>query len=116
LALVLLSDGIEAFRFDFSKESTFPGERKVIEITASKGGLCYGVIQWMRIELNRDVHYENHPSERRSISNWQHMIYGFNEPIFLDVGAVVSVTAMHDRSRPWFELTSYRRPPHVQAA
>jgi tetratricopeptide (TPR) repeat protein/precorrin-6B methylase 2 len=116
LELVLLSDSIEAFRFDFCKESTFPGERKVIEITASKEGLCYGVIQWIRIELNRDVHYENHPSQRRSISNWEHIIYGFDEPICLDVGGVVSVNAMHDRSRPWFELTSYRRPSHVPTA
>lgn len=116
LALVLLSDGIEALRFDFCKESTFPGERKVIEITASKEGLCYGVIQWIRIELNRDVHYENHPSQCRSISNWQHTIYGFDEPIYVDAGSVVSITAMHDRSRPWFELTSNRRPPRAQSA
>ena len=109
LALVLLSDSIEAFRFDFFKESTFPGERKVIEITARKEGLCYGVIQWIRIEMTGDVRYENHPSQRRSVSNWEHTIHAFDEPIGLDVGAVVSVTAMHDRSRTWFELTSYRQ-------
>lgn len=51
LAPVLMSDDIEAFRFDFRKDSTFPAERKEIKITATKGGLCYGVIQWIRIEL-----------------------------------------------------------------
>ena len=106
LAPVLLSDGIEAFRFDIYREATFPGARKVIEITARKEGLCYGVIQWLRIELNRDVHYENHPSQRRSISNWQHTIYGFDEPMHLDAGSIVSVTATHDRSRSWFELAA----------
>jgi hypothetical protein len=38
------------------------------------------------------------------VSNWQHTIYGFDAPISLKQGAVVSISAMHDRSRPWFEL------------
>ena len=104
LAPVLMSDDIEAFRFDFCRESKFPAERKVIEITTRKAGLCYGVIQWIRIELGKGVYFENHPSRRRPVSNWQHTIYGFDEPIYLNEGSVVSVTAMHDRSRPWFEL------------
>jgi type II protein arginine methyltransferase len=106
LAPVLMSDDVEAFRFDFSSESTFPAERKAIDITTSKGGLCYGVIQWIRIELGKGVRFENHPSRRRPVSNWQHTIYGFDEPIHLNQGSVVSVVAMHDRSRPWFELAS----------
>jgi tetratricopeptide (TPR) repeat protein len=111
LAPVLMSDDIEAFRFDFSRESTFPAERKVLEITTSKGGLCYGVIQWIRVELGNDARFENHPSRPRPVSNWQHTIYGFDEPIRLEQGSVVSITAMHDRSRPWFELAPGWRPP-----
>jgi tetratricopeptide (TPR) repeat protein len=110
LAPVLMSDDIEAFRFDFSKQSTFPAEKKRIPIAVSKGGLCYGVIQWIRIELGQGVHFENHPSRRRPVSNWQHTIYGFDEPTFLNEGSMVSVAAMHDRSRPWFELASGGRP------
>jgi tetratricopeptide (TPR) repeat protein len=113
LAPVLMSDDIEAFRFDFRKDSTFPAERKPIEITASKGGLCYGVIQWIRIELTEGVHFENHPSRRRPVSNWQHTIYGFDEPVHFNQGSVVSVIATHDRSRPWFELASVKHPPHA---
>lgn len=109
LAPVLLSDDVEAFRFDFCRQSKFPAERKRIDITARKAGLCYGVIQWIRIELGPGAHFENHPSRRRPVSNWQHTIYGFDEPIRLSEGSVVAITAMHDRSRPWFELTSGRR-------
>jgi tetratricopeptide (TPR) repeat protein len=110
LAPVLMSDDIEAFRFDFYRESRFPAESKVIEITTRKSGLCYGVIQWIRIELGEGVRFENHPSRRRPVSNWQHTIYGFDEPIRLSEGAVVPVAALHDRSRPWFELASGGRP------
>ncbi len=113
LAPILMSDDIEAFRFDFCRDSTFPAERKVIEITTSKGGICYGVIQWIRIELGKGVHFENHPSRRRPVSNWQHTIYGFDEPVHLNEGSVVSVIAMHDRARPWFELASDGRPPNT---
>jgi tetratricopeptide (TPR) repeat protein len=104
LELVPMSDDIEAFRFDFAGESAFPPERKVIGITATKAGRCYGVVQWIRLELGKAARFENHPSRRRAVSNWQHTIYGFDEPIHLQVGQVVSVSAMHDRSRPWFEL------------
>lgn len=110
LAPVLMSDDIEAFRFDFRRESRFPAESKVIEITTRKAGLCYGVIQWIRIELGEGVRFENHPSRRRPVSNWQHTIYGFDEPIRLNEGSVVPVAALHDRSRPWFELASGGRP------
>ena len=104
LAPVLMSDAIEAFRFDFRRKGRFPPEKKLIEMTATKEGRCYGVIQWIRLELGKDARFENHPSQRRPASNWQHTIYGFDEPVHLSQGAVVPVTAMHDRSRPWFEL------------
>jgi hypothetical protein len=104
LAPVLMSADIEAFRFDFCKDSAFPAETKRIEITATQAGLCFGVIQWIRIELGPGVHFENHPSRRRAVSNWQHTIYGFDKPIHFTEGSVVAVSAMHDRSRPWFEL------------
>lgn len=33
---------------------------------------CYGLIQWIRIEVVEGVRYENHPSLSRPVSNWQH--------------------------------------------
>ena len=101
---LLMSGDVEAFRFDFQNDSTFPAEKKRIDMAASKAGRCYGVIQWIRIELGEGARFENHPSERRPVSNWQHTIYGFDEPLQLNEGAVVTIAAMHDRSRPWFTL------------
>jgi len=104
LAPILMSSEVEAFRFDFYRGSVFPPEKKMIEMTATEEGCCYGLIQWIRLDLNEDVRFENHPSQPGRISNWQHTIYGFGQPIVLRKGLVVSVAAMHDRSRPWFEL------------
>jgi type II protein arginine methyltransferase len=103
LPRILLSGDVEAFRFDFRGQSSFPAEKKRIDIAVLEGGLCYGVIQWIRFEFGRGVQFENHPS-RRGPANWQHTIYRFDEPVRLEAGSVVSVKAMHDRSRPWFEL------------
>ncbi|MDB5856491.1 MAG: hypothetical protein JWQ76_180 [Ramlibacter sp.] len=106
LAPVLLSDDIEAFRFDFSRQAAFPPEKKELRITARRSGLCYGLIQWIRIDLVEGVRFENHPSRPRQVSNWQHTIYGFDAPVQIEEGSVVRVTAMHDRSRPWFQLAA----------
>jgi type II protein arginine methyltransferase len=108
LAPVLLSDAVEAFRFDFQNQEAFPAERKTLSITARQGGLCYGVIQWIRIELGPDARFENHPSHPSPVSNWQQTLYGFDQPLELAEGAAVSVAAMHDRSRPWFQLAPRR--------
>jgi len=100
----LLSGDTEAFRFDFLNDSTFPAEKKTIRITALTGGICYGIVQWIRIELAQGIQFENHPSRSRRVSNWQHTIYGFDRPIELTQGSVIEVSASHDRSRPWFDL------------
>ena len=110
LAPVLLSDDVEAFRFDFCKDSVFPPQRKRIELTAIQGGRCYGVIQWIRIGLGAGVRFENHPSRVRPVSNWQHTIYGFGQPVDVQAGSVVSIDASHDRSRPWFDVAAAVRP------
>jgi type II protein arginine methyltransferase len=104
LAPVLVSNAVEAFRFDFMQRSAFPAERKRMEVAATQRGLCLGLIQWIRIELGQGIVFENHPARRRAVSNWQHTIYGFDEPVLVEEGQVLPVNAWHDRSRPWFEL------------
>jgi tetratricopeptide (TPR) repeat protein len=111
LATVLLSDDVEAFRFDFDRQMTFPAETRVIRINSTGQGLCYGIIQWIRIELGEDMRFENHPSRHRPVANWQNIVHRFDEPIYLEKGSVVSVTAAHNQLQPWFELTSYDGTP-----
>jgi len=113
LAPVMMSDDIEAFRFDFMGQSAFPAEHKRIEIRMTQSGLSYGVIQWIRIELSEGVFFENHPSQRRSVSNWQHTLYGFDLPLRCEEGSVVRINALHDRARPWFELAEAPRPAQM---
>lgn len=100
---VLMSDAVEAFRFDFQRDASFPAQRRRIDLPATASGRCHGIIQWIRIEVAEGVAFENHPSQRRPVTNWQHTVYAFEAPVDLAAGAVVSIDASHDRSRPWFE-------------
>lgn len=100
----LLSDDTEAFRFDFMNESSFPRQDKTLEMISTGEGLCYGVIQWIRMEFDEQVSFENHPSQNKSVSNWQRTVFCFDEPIYLKPGLAVPVSAAHDRSVPWFDL------------
>jgi predicted RNA methylase len=106
LAPVLLSAPHEAFRFDFQKRSTFPAERKRLTFTTTQDGRCAGLIQWIRIELGDGVVYENHPVQRRMVSNWQHTVYGMDTVRRVAPGDALVFDAWHDRARPWFELAA----------
>lgn len=108
LNIELLSDGIAAFSFDFERQSTFPAQSKSIAITASKAGLCYGLVQWMQLDMNGDqeVMFENHPSQTSKVSNWQQCAYLFDAPIAVKAGQTVTINAAHNRAVPWFWLDS----------
>jgi len=106
LNIELLSDGIEAFDFDFENDDHFPAEKKILKIAVKKAGLCYGLVQWMKLDMNGDqkVMFENHPSQTSKVSNWQQCAYLFDAPIDVKAGQVVVVNAAHNRAVPWFYL------------
>lgn len=106
LQLELLSDDVEAFRFDFVNDAQYPAEQKVLEITATHAGLCYGVIQWIGLEMDSQTHYQNHPAAKRAVSGWQHLVYRFDEPVQLTPGQRLRIFAGHDRATPWFDLAA----------
>ena len=102
LAPRLLSDDVEAFRFDFAGASRFPAERRTLRLVATGDGTCHGVVQWLRVDLAPGVAYENHPSRPRAVANWQPTVFAFDAPLRLARGDTVTIEAAHDRSRPWF--------------
>jgi tetratricopeptide (TPR) repeat protein len=110
LNIQLLSSGIEAFDFDFEGESTFPAQTKTVEITVKSAGLCYGLVQWMQLDMNGDqkVMFENHPSQTSKVSNWQQCAYLFDAPIEVKAGQTVVVNAAHNRAVPWFYFDSIK--------
>ena len=106
LNIELLSDDIEAFNFDFEGEEYFPRQSKTLRIPVKTAGRCYGIVQWMQLDMNGDqkVMFENHPSQTSKVSNWQQCAYLFDKPINVLADQVVVINAAHDRAVPWFYL------------
>ncbi len=106
LNIELLSDGIEAFNFDFEGEDYFPAQSESLQISVKTAGRCYGLVQWMQLDMNgnQKVMFENHPSQTSKVSNWQQCAYLFDAPIDIKAGQIVVVNAAHNRAVPWFWL------------
>ena len=104
IALTPMSAPVDAFRFDFMSQDSYPAEDKLLELTATTEGLCYGVVQWIRIELDATTTWENPPTDIRSTTAWQRTIYRFDQPMPLTKGMIVKIAASHDRASPWFDL------------
>jgi hypothetical protein len=102
LDVEMLSDDTEAFRFDFERGTFFPSQNKLLRIPIKNSGRCHGIIQWMRLQMDQKVVFENHPSEKSSVSNWQRCAYVFPESIDVEPGQVIVVSASHNRKIPWF--------------
>ena len=100
----LLTDDIAVFDFDFTSHSHFPPETKKLRVPIKSGGLCFGFIQWIRLQMNQEVTYENHPSEKSIVSGWQHCAYVLPKPISVEQGQIAVISAAHNRVIPHFEL------------
>lgn len=104
LEIDLLSDEVEAFRFDFANQHSFPGETGRLAIPVLRSGRCLGIIQWLRLQLDANTRFENHPCTKSPVANWQRVAYKFDEPRDVAAGDTILITATHDRNLPWFFL------------
>jgi len=102
----LLSIGSEAaslFDFDFQSGGPFRSGASVVALEAD-GGSVNGVIQWFRLQLDRDGVYENIPGPSAQ-SSWRALFYAFEHSIDLQRGAPVAVHGDRHRDllRIWCE-------------
>jgi predicted nicotinamide N-methyase len=92
----VLSDDFEVYRLDLRRPPLKP-EKWAIEVVATRRGRCFGLVQWLRLDVLEGLVYENRPSPSAPIDGWGHMLYRFSEPIELDVGDRVRLAVQHNR-------------------
>jgi tetratricopeptide (TPR) repeat protein len=92
----VLSDDFEAFRLDLTRPP-LQSEKRVIDVVATRPGRCFGVVQWLRLDLVEGLVYENRPSPSATIDGWGHMLHRFAEPIELKTGDRVRLSVQHNR-------------------
>jgi len=107
LPIEMLSQDVEAFRFDFEGESAWAAEAKTLHVRIERPGRCLGVIQWMRLGMDSGDSgnvFENHPSVKAPASSWTRCAYLLPRPIEVQAGQVAVISAAHNRVCPWFSI------------
>jgi predicted nicotinamide N-methyase len=94
----VLSEDVEVFRFDFTRPLARADKRviDVIDVTVTRPGRCFGVVQWLHLDFVEGVSYENRPISRTTNDGWGHMLYRFSEPMELKAGDRVRLLAQHN--------------------
>jgi len=92
----LLSDDFDVYRLDLTRPPR-QGEKRELDVVATKPGRCFGVVQWLRLDLIEGVTYENRPDPSATIDSWGHMLHRFAKPIELDAGDRVRLCVQHNR-------------------
>jgi type II protein arginine methyltransferase len=99
-----LSDDIELMRFDL-KEKRFPACGVRLAVKATHHGVCAGIAQWIKLELDAHTTYENRPSPHADFNNhWTHIVHRFPKLITVAPGDVVPILFRHDRTQIGIEL------------
>jgi type II protein arginine methyltransferase len=92
----VLSDDFEIFRFDLTNPPV-QSEQRAIEVVATAPGRCFGVVQWLRLDLHEGLVYENRPDPRATVDSWGHMLFPFSKPLELEAGDRIRLMAQHNR-------------------
>ncbi len=102
------SEPFEALRFDF-RHAHYPPRQQTVETTVTRSGLCFGVVQWLRIELDEVSSYENRPRASTGyISPWLPTLYTFEQPVLLEAGEAFALTAAYGHESLVFRAATLR--------
>ena len=94
-----LSDDVELMRFDL-RDRTFPSGEANLALTATRPGVCVGIVQWIRLQLDAHTRFENRPAADTPFNeHWTHIIHRFPRLVRVAPGDVVPVLFRHDRTQ-----------------
>lgn len=105
----VLSQDVELFRFDLT-DKQFPMAVRECTMVATNPGLCFGVAQWIKLELDNTNIYRNKPLPGGHNTHWPNIIYRFPKPLALKSGDIVRLIARHDRAEINLDLIGSSTP------
>jgi hypothetical protein len=91
----VLSDDFEVVRFDFTRPPV-PSEQRLFDVVATRADRCFGVVQWLRLDLLDGLAYENRPGRSATVDGRADMLHRFSQPIELKAGGRVRLLAQHN--------------------
>jgi len=99
----VLSDDFELLRFEL-KSTLYPMGSRPITVTATRAGVCSGVAQWIRLELDEQNRYENRPAQGDSNGHWTQILYRFPKLVPIERGDTLRLMVRHDRKQISIDL------------
>ena len=100
----LFTNDAVAFQFNFQEKDQFPREVRTLELKLQRTGKCFGIIQWVLLQLVDEIIFENHPVKQVAESAWHPMFYPFYKPLNLTKNQVIQIQATHNRTSANFKL------------
>ena len=99
-----LSDDTELMRFDL-RQKRFAAGGVRLGLKATRNGICVGIAQWIKLELDAQTTYENRPSLHGDYNgHWTHIVHRFPRPVTVAPGDIVPVLFRHDRTQIGIDL------------
>ncbi len=99
-----LSDDVELMRFDL-RQKRFPAGGVRLGLKATRNGVCIGIAQWIKLELDAQTTYENRPTLHGDYNgHWTHIVHRFPRPVTVAPGDIVPVLFRHDRTQIGIDL------------
>ena len=95
-----LSKAEVAFKLNLYDKQKVSRKELILTLIAQEAGICVGVIQWMKIQLFKDIRYENKPG--KTSSHWPTPIYRFDNPVKLKAGQELKIKATLLEDSVWF--------------
>lgn len=92
-----LSDDVELLRFELLRKE-FPMQGRELVIPVLRSGICYGVAQWIRLDLDETMQYSNRPVPGGQNTHWPNVIYRFPQAVSVSAGESLRILARHDRA------------------
>ncbi|HMI94865.1 MAG TPA: tetratricopeptide repeat protein [Micropepsaceae bacterium] len=100
----VLSDDFELLRFEM-KSTTYPMGSRPLNVMATRAGVCAGIAQWIKLELDEQNRYENRPSSLGDANgHWTHILYRFPKLVPVKPGDMLRLVVRHDRKQISIDL------------
>ncbi len=90
-----MSEDLEAFRFDLTRDPPQPEER-LLRFRVIQSGTCVGVLQWNRLYLDQETVMENRPTGSFEPSAWRQVLFPLPSPVKLVAGEELSLRVKHN--------------------
>jgi len=103
MTTAFLSEEKVPFCFDFYSKDIIYKKEVILDLEVSKSGICLGLITWIKLNLYKDIYFENKPDEKGT-SGWTNPIYKFKQPLKLSKGQLIKVKATLTRDRVHYEF------------